>query len=101
MAAPVTMPPKPEGANGLQLLGFTRAPPTMRKIRIAPILTATITLLAFADSRTPRTSSTVRMKMIRKAGTLKYEPVQCPVSHTGVDHRSGRFRPNDESCDLV
>ena len=50
MAPPVTMPPNPEGANGFQLPGFTSAPPTTRKIRMAPILISTMTLLASADS---------------------------------------------------
>jgi hypothetical protein len=68
---------------------------------MAPILMATITLLASADSRTPRTSSTVRMKTMRNAGKLKYEPVQRPASHTGVDHLSARLRPNEVSWDLV
>ena len=68
---------------------------------MALILISTMTLLASADSLMPRTSSTVRMKMIRKAGTLKYAPVQCPDSHTGVDHRFGRFNPNDDNCALV
>jgi hypothetical protein len=71
MAPPVTMPPKPEGAKGFQLPGLIRAPPTTRNTRIAPILIATMTLLASADSRTPRTRRTVRMKMMRKAGKLK------------------------------
>src|SRR5947207_8887523 len=101
MAPPVTMPPNPEGAKGFQLLEFTIAPPTTRKIRMALILINTMTLLASADSLIPRTSSTVRMKMIRNAGTLKYAPVQCPDSHTGVDHRSGKFKPNDDNCALV
>src|SRR5579871_1182410 len=101
MAPPVTTPPNPEGANGFQLLGLTSAPPTTRNTRIAPILIATMMLLASADSRMPRTSKTVRMKMTRKAGTLKYAPVQCPDSQTGVDHRSGKFIPNVANCDLV
>src|SRR5579885_1425015 len=101
IAPPVTMPPKPDGANGFQLLGLTNAPPITRNTRIAPSLIATMMLLASADSRIPRTSKTVRMKIMRKAGTLKYEPVQCPDSHTGVDHLSGKFRPNDASCALV
>src|SRR5579863_2770364 len=100
MAPPVTIPPKPEGANGLQLLGLTSAPPTTRNIRMAPILMATMMLLASADSLIPRTSSTVRMKMMRNPGTLKYDPVQCPDSHTGVDHLSGRLSPKDASCAL-
>src|SRR5215472_13318593 len=100
IAPPVTTPANPDGANGFQFAGFTSAPPTTRKTRMAPILIATMMLLASADSRIPRTSNTVRMKMIRKAGTLKYEPVQCPDSQTGVDHRSGRLRPNDASCAL-
>src|SRR6266550_1969892 len=101
MAPPVTTPAKPEGAKGFQFSGFTSIPPTTRKIRIAPILMVTITLLAFADSRIPRTNRMVRMKMIRNAGTLKYEPVQCPASQTGLDHLSGRSSPKDESCALV
>src|SRR5579863_4491339 len=101
MAPPVTTPPNPEGAKGFQLLGFTSAPPTTRKVRIAPILMATMMLLASADSRMPRTRSTVRMKMIRKAGKLKYAPVQWPDSQTGVDHLSGKFTPNEASCALV
>src|SRR6266481_2658306 len=101
MAPPVTIPPNPEGAKGFQLLGFTSAPPTTRKMRMAPILMATMMLLASADSRTPRTRRTVRMKTMRNAGKLKYEPVQCPDSQTGVDHRSGKSNPYEASCDLV
>src|SRR5947209_8225454 len=95
------MPPKPDGANGFQFAGCTSMPPTTRKVRIAPILIATMTLLAPADSFTPRTSRTVRTKTIRNAGILKYEPVQCPDSHTGVDQRSAKLSPNAASCDLV
>src|SRR5690242_8759734 len=95
------MPPNPDGANGFQLLGLTSAPPTMRNTRIAPILIATMMLLASADSRMPRTSKTVKMKIIKNAGMLKYEPVQWPDSQTGVDHLSGKPMPNDASCALV
>src|SRR5579884_1616124 len=101
MAPPVTTPPKPEGAKGFQFEGFTNAPPTIRNTRMAPILIATMMLLASADSLIPRTSSTVRMKIIRKAGILKYAPVQWPPSQTGVDHLSGRLMPNDDNCALV
>ncbi len=71
MAPPVTIPAKPEGANGFQFAGFTSMPPTTRNVRMAPILTATMMLLVSADSFTPRTSSSVRMKTIRKPGRLK------------------------------
>ena len=97
MAPPVTIPPKPDGAKGFQLAGCTNMPPTTRKVRIAPILMATITLLAPADSRTPRTSSRVKINTIRNPGRLKYAPVHCPAAHTGVDHLSERLRPNAAS----
>src|SRR5215468_9891328 len=100
MAPPVTMPAKPEGANGVQLAGFTSIPPTTRNVRIAPILTMTITLLASADSRTPRTSSNVRMKTIRNPGRLKYAPVQWPDANTGLAHLSGKVMPNAANCAL-
>ena len=32
---------------------------------------------------------------------LKYAPVQCPDSQTGVDYLSGKLRPKDASCALV
>ena len=71
IAPPVTIPPKPDGANGFQFAGFTSIPPTTRNVRMAPIFTATITLFASADSRTPRTSSKVKMNTIRNPGALK------------------------------
>ena len=71
MAPPVTIPPKPEGAKGFQFAGFTSIPPTTRNVRMAPIFMATITLLASADSRTPRTSSKVKMKTIKKSGQIE------------------------------
>ena len=65
---------------------------------MAPILIITITLLAPADSFTPRTSSKVRMNTIRKPGTLKYAPVQCPEAQTGLAHSLGKFTPKAASC---
>ena len=97
MAPPVTIPANPEGAKGVQFAGFTSMPPTTRKVRIAPILISTMTLLASADSFTPRTSNKVRIKTIRKPGTLKYAPVQCPDAHTGLAHRR---QIDAESCQL-
>src|SRR5258707_12745028 len=97
MAPPVTIPANRDGANGVQLALLTSMPPTTRNVRIAPILIITITLLAPADSFTPRTSNRVRMKTIRKPGTLKYAPVQCPEAHTGLAHSLGRFKPNAAS----
>jgi len=38
---------------------------------MAPILIATMMLFVFADSFAPRTSSSVRMKTMRKPGRLK------------------------------
>src|SRR4029077_615588 len=101
MAPPVTIPANPEGANGVQLALLTSMPPTTRNVRIAPILIITMTLLAPADSFTPRTSSSVRIKTIRKPGTLKYAPVQCPEAHTGLAHSLGRFKPKAASCALA
>src|SRR5689334_24177598 len=95
------MPAKPDGANGTQLAGFTSMPPTTRNVRMAPIFTITITLLASADSRTPRTSSSVRTKTIKKPGILKYAPVHFPAAHTGLAHWSGRFTPKAASCALA
>src|SRR5208282_2630629 len=100
MAPPVRMPLNPEGANGTQLDLCTRLPPTMRNSAMAPILMATIVLLARADSRTPRTSSQLKIITTRKAGTLKYEPVHLPAAYTGELHRSGSTRPNCASCAL-
>src|ERR1700722_13592442 len=100
-APPVTTPLNPDGGDGFPVLVCISDPPTTRKIRIAPILMATITLLASADSRIPRTNKTVRMKMMRNAGKLKYAPVQWPDSQTGVDQRSGKLRPKEASCALV
>src|SRR5579885_2824143 len=98
IAPPVTIPPNPEGANGVQFAGLTSMPPTTRNVRIAPILIATITLLASADSRTPRTRSSVSRNTIRNPGRLKYAPVQCPEAHTGLAHFSGRLIPNAANC---
>src|SRR6185312_6147987 len=76
--------------NGTQLDLWTNIPPTTRKVRMAPILISTITLLASADSRTPRTRSNVRIKTIKNPGRLKYAPVHPPEAHTGLDHLSER-----------
>ncbi len=73
-------------------------PPTTRKVRMAPILTSTITLLAPADSFTPRTSSKVRMKTIRKPGTLKYAPGPMPRSPHRTGPPVGQVDP--EGCQL-
>src|SRR5277367_2184555 len=101
MAPPVTIPANPDGANGVQLALLTSIPPTIKKVRIAPILIITITLLAPADSFTPRTNSSVRMNTIRKPGRLKYAPVQCPEAQTGLAHWLGRFKPKAASCALA
>src|SRR5450755_3462387 len=101
MAPPVTMPANPDGANGVQFALFTSMPPTTRKVRMAPILINTITLLAPADSFTPRTSSSVKTQTIRKPGTLKYAPGQCPEAHTGLAHALGRLIPKAASCALA
>ena len=100
MAPPVTMPANPDGAKGVQLAGFTSIPPTTRNVRMAPILIRTITLFASADSRTPRTSNSVRKNTIKKPGRLKYAPVQCPEAHTGLAHFSGRLMPKAANCAL-
>src|ERR1700680_2935552 len=97
MAPPVTIPANPEGANGVQLAGLISMPPTTRKVRIAPILISTMTLLAPADSFTPRTSNNVKIKTIRKPGTLKYAPVHFPDAHTGLAHALGRLTPKAAS----
>src|SRR5580700_4392026 len=101
MAPPVTIPAKPEGAKGTQLAGFTSIPPTTRKVRMAPIFTVTMMLLVSADSFTPRTSSSVRRKTMRKPGRLKYAPVHCPPAQTGLAHFSGKLRPKTASCAFV
>src|SRR5258707_11424520 len=101
MAPPVTTPAKPEGAKGTQFPLWTSIPPTTRKVTMAPILIATITLLAPADSRTPRTSSKVSTNTIRNPGRLKYAPVQWPPAQTGMDHLSARCIPKASSCALV
>src|SRR6266481_3189504 len=98
IAPPEMIPAKPEGAKGCQFSRLTSMPPTTRNVRIAPIFTMTITLLAPADSRIPHTSSTVKMRTTRNAGRLKYAPDQCPPAQTGVDHLSGICRPNAPSC---
>src|ERR1700689_5687358 len=101
MAPPVTIPAKPDGAKGDQFAGFTSIPPTTRKVRMAPILTATIMLLVSADSFTPRTSSKVRMKTIRNPGRLKYAPVHCPDAQPGLAHLSGKITPKAENWAFV
>src|ERR1700682_1926704 len=101
MAPPVTIPANPDGANGVQLALLTSMPPTMRKVRIAPILISTITLLAPADSFTHRRSTSDSMKTNRKPRTLKYEPVQCPEAQTGLAHALGKLIPKAASCALA
>src|SRR5208282_5047688 len=101
MAPQVTIPPKPEGAKGDQFAGFTSIPPTTKNVRIAPILTATMKLLASADSFTPRTSNSVRTNTIRNPGRLKYAPVHWPEAHTGLAHLSGNRIPNAANCAFV
>src|SRR5215813_11808218 len=96
MAPPDKMPAKPDGAKGCQFAGLTSTPPTTRKVTMAPILTTTMMLLASADSLIPQTNKTVSTKTTRKAGKLKYEPVQ-PLSITGVDHLSGSINPKEAS----
>ena len=71
MAPPAMIPANPLGANGCQFVGFTSIPPHDQKDKMAPIFTITMMLLAPADSLMPRTSNTVRIKTIRKAGKLK------------------------------
>src|SRR5215472_14735812 len=97
MAPPDRIPAKPDGAKGCQFERFTSIPPTTRKVRMAPILTTTMMLLASADSLIPQTKRTVKINTTRKAGRLKYEPVQ-PLSITGVDHLSGITQPKEPSC---
>src|ERR1700722_150293 len=100
MAPPAMIPGKPLGAEGGQLAGWTSMPPTTRNRKIAPILIDTMMLLARADSRTPRTSNTVKINTMRNAGTLKYEWLHPSGVKTGVDHLSGMSRPKDDSCAL-
>src|SRR5262249_27907218 len=69
-----------------------------RNVRIAPILIATITLLASADSRTPRTNNNVRTNTIKNPGTLKHAPVDPGGGETGLDQCAGRWMPNAASC---
>src|SRR5260370_5828037 len=94
IAPPASTPPNPDGANGCQLPGCTRLPPTTRKVTIATIFTRTMILLVLADSRIPRTSNTVRIKTTRKAGMLKNDPVHCPEAQTVPDHGQVKARPN-------
>src|ERR1044071_4335742 len=98
IAPPEITPANPEGANGCQFVRFTSMPPTTRNVTMAPIFTSTMTLLAPADSRMPHTNRTVRIKTIRKAGTLKEAPDQWPPGQTGEDQLSGMWRPKEASC---
>src|ERR1700730_17869109 len=100
IAPPASTPPNPDGANGCQLPGCTRLPPTTRKVTIATIFTRTMILFVLADSRIPTTSNTVRIKTTRKGGMLKYDPVHCPEAQTGLDHWSGKAIRNPASCDF-
>src|SRR6266536_6717137 len=68
---PVRMPDHPCGAKGCQFPGCTYCAPAMMKAKIAAIFKITMVLLASADSRIPRTSTTVRIITIRNAGKLK------------------------------
>src|SRR5215210_3311562 len=75
IAAPALMPAQPFGAKppragSLQLAGLIRVAPTAQKNRITAILSTTMAVLEFADSRMPMTSTTVMQRTTRKAGRL-------------------------------
>src|SRR5579884_1885455 len=77
MEPPVSSPDQPLGENGCQFDGWTKCAPNAIKIRIAAIFSRTITLFVSADSRMPRTSTTVNIMTMRNAGQLK------PKCHPG------------------
>src|ERR671912_1430551 len=75
IAAPALMPAQPLGAKppsegSLQLPGLIRVAPTAQKNRITPILSTTMAVFEFADSRIPITSTTVIDRTTRNAGRL-------------------------------
>src|ERR1019366_3357265 len=97
MAAPVRTPGNPFGKNGCQLSLFTACAAPNTKIRMAAILTSTMTLLVLALSFTPRTRMYVRMSRITSDGTLNH-PVGPLEAKVGFDILPGNCQPNSRVC---
>ena len=74
------------GTNGVQFAVLTKKIPTRTTSRSEPTLSATIALLAFADSREPRTSSHVQPATTSTAGRLTG-----PVSGTWMPTEASRL----------
>src|SRR5438270_12043200 len=106
MEPPVRTPGQPLGTNGCQFAGWMYAAPAKMNARMAAIFSNTMMLLVSADSRIPRTSTTVKIMTIRNAGQLnpKCQPslnngLPCrsdnPLGkYAGEIHLSGGCQPN-------
>jgi hypothetical protein len=97
MAAPVSTPENPLGMNGRQFSVLIAPAAPMTKIKIAAILTSTITLFAPALSFTPRVRIKVRTRMSSNAGTLNQAPVNWPPAIIGLESATGRCTPKTAS----
>jgi hypothetical protein len=75
---PVRIPGQPFGSNGCQFFGCTIGIENPTNSRMATIFRSTITLFVSADSRIPRTRTTVSSMTIMNAGQLN------PKCHPGA-----------------
>src|SRR3984957_7400266 len=106
---PVRMPGQPFGAKGCQFAGCTMRDAKITKTMMAVIFSATITVFTFADSRIPRTSSTVNNITMINAGQLNpkcqpgaYKAFPCRSEspegrYAGVIQRKSGCTPNQSS----
>ena len=89
MLAAVMTPPKPDGANGCRFADLNPWMPMAMNMTSTTSLIATMTAFVFADSLTPRISSSAHITMRIMAGRLNIPPCS-----GALDNALGIWTPN-------